>query len=161
MPAEPPRPATDIRAADWIRRRLGEVGTVSGTVSGTVPAGFAAYARILHPARCEGRTRRWDEVALPSGRRAHSLMQFEAISRPLAELASTVVAPEQGNLEPVLLEALCETLARHTAAAKQCWFALWEGHGWIHEDPSLALLQSSPSGATGSPRTPPTVRPAF
>lgn len=59
--------STPTQAWDWIAERLGPFAT---SVTSVVPAGFTAYARILHPAEepttCD-RLVRWSEVARWSG----------------------------------------------------------------------------------------------
>jgi hypothetical protein len=55
--------------------------------------------------------------------------------------------PEQGNLAPDVLVALCEVLAGHSATAEDCYFCLWDGYGWIAG--SSTLLHSSTVGAAG------------
>ncbi len=128
----PPRAAVDPGAALWIAPRLsGQFGAVTRTV----PAGFAAYARIFHPADPGAAVhRRWSEVAAANGRIMHQLAQYARISTPApgrtepAPLAG-IQAPATGDLEPACLRSVCEILARHTPAPAQCWFAVWEGWG--------------------------------
>jgi hypothetical protein len=76
----PPRAAVDPGAALWIASRLsGQFGAVTRTV----PAGFAAYARIFHPADPGAAVhRRWSEVAAANGRIMHPLAQYARISTP-------------------------------------------------------------------------------
>ena len=53
------------------------------TLRSLLPDGFAAYARIFHPAylnKDEERPVRWSTVASWTGRTAHPLMQFERIA---------------------------------------------------------------------------------
>lgn len=40
----------DVSAGDWLRERLDDVEAWSGSMHGVVPRGFAAYARVFHPA---------------------------------------------------------------------------------------------------------------
>jgi hypothetical protein len=97
---------------------------------------------------------RWAEVAARSGRTMHRLVQFHAISRPAA-LAPTAPAPwdgeppPDGNLPAELLRILCATLAEHTSTAACCWFCLWDGYGWLHGSPSVAIM--GPSGSIPVP----------
>jgi hypothetical protein len=123
----------DLSAGEWIAPRLGAFG--SG-VRGVIPAGFEAYARILHPAESDtGELVRWSEVAAACGKVAHPLMQFHSLvgvapteyDVDCAEWSGTV--PDHGNLEPDSLAALVEVLARHTVAPRRCWFGLWDGYG--------------------------------
>jgi hypothetical protein len=123
----------DLTAAAWIAPRIGTFG--SG-VRGVIPAGFEAYARILHPAESDtGEGVRWDAVASACGKIAHPLMQFhtlvgvEPTEYDVDSAHWTGSSPDRGNLEPESLAALLDVLARHTAAAQQCWFCLWDGYG--------------------------------
>ena len=114
----------DVTVGDWIAPRLGPFG---GRVGSVVPRGFAAYARVLHPARGEDdRERGWAEVCAATGRTAHALMQWSAIApeRPGAE-------PAVGSLGRRPLQDLCRVVAAHTAPGLDHFFALWEGWGWV------------------------------
>jgi hypothetical protein len=58
-------PADEV---EWFRAaRL----TRHGPVRASVPGGFAAYARLLHPARSQGRPVRWADIAAWNGQRLH------------------------------------------------------------------------------------------
>jgi hypothetical protein len=146
-------PSADVAAADWLRPRLRRFGSA---VTAVVPDGFPAYVRILHPARGpDDRPLRWADVAAWSGRTMHRLVQFHAISRP-SPAARTRPAPwnganpEDGNLPAELLEVLCATLAQHTGTPTSCWLCLWDGYGWLHGSPSVAIM-----GHRGSIPVPP------
>jgi len=124
----------DLTPAAWIAPRL---GAFASGVHGVIPAGFDAYARILHPATAaDDEPVRWSAVAAATGAVAHGLMQFHSlvgVSPTATEVESgawTGLVPEAGNLEPDSLAALLDVLEGHTAAAQQCWFGLWEGYGW-------------------------------
>lgn len=140
-----PRVCDDVTAAAWIGPRL--TGAI-GTVTGTVPAGFAAYARICHPARDgDGYSVPWPRVAEATGRRAHPLMQWHAVvgSPDHDNMKGSRWPgdnPIRGNLAPEVLGPLCELLAGHTATAADCFFCLWEGYGWIHGGRSVAISGS-------------------
>lgn len=123
----------DLSVAEWIAPRLGAFG--SG-VHGVIPAGFEAYARILHPAESSAEEHaRWDEVAAACGKVAHPLMQFHTlvgVAPTEYEVDSaqwTGTVPDHGNLEPESLAALLDVLARHTVAPERCRFCLWDGYG--------------------------------
>ncbi|HTC68056.1 MAG TPA: hypothetical protein VK662_00685, partial [Acidothermaceae bacterium] len=125
----------DLTAAAWIAPRLGAFGT---GVHGIIPAGFEAYARILHPARLSGDLpARWSEVAAASGTVAHGLMQFHSLVGVSAYETSVRSdrwegsVPNSGDLEPDSLAALLDVLARHTTDPQRCWFCIWEGWGWV------------------------------
>jgi len=36
-----------------------------------------------------------------------------------------------GELSQPVLRAVCEVLRNHTATPEECWFAVWEGWGWL------------------------------
>jgi hypothetical protein len=138
----------DLTPAAWIAPRLGAFG--SG-VHGVIPAGFEAYARILHPAESSAdEPARWDEVAAACGKVAHPLMQFHTLvgvaptEYDVDSAQWTGSVPDHGNLEPESLAALLDVLARHTDATQRCWFCLWEGYGWP--------FGTERSTGTGAPR---------
>jgi hypothetical protein len=146
-------PSVDVTAADWLGPRLRRFGSA---VAAVVPGGFPAYVRILHPARGpDDWPVRWAEVAAWSGRTMHRLVQFHAISRPAASVPTDPAPwngehPPDGNLPAELLRILCATLAEHTSTPESCWFCLWDGYGWLHGSPSVAIL-----GRRGSQPVPP------
>lgn len=119
----------DAAAAGWLDERLTEF---DGTVAGVVPGGFAAYARILHPAYRDGAAVPWREVAAANGRTAHALMQWEQIvgdRRAREQPGVWDTAPYEGNVPEAVLEQLAGILRRHTDTPGTCWFGLWEGWG--------------------------------
>ena len=69
----------DVSEARWVEESFSAIGTLRSLL----PDGFAAYARIFHPAylnRDEERPVRWSTVAEWTGRTVHPLMQFERIA---------------------------------------------------------------------------------
>lgn len=133
MDPPPPQPASDARAADWIAPRL---IADFGAVTRTIPSGFSAYARILHPADPgSGSSVRWSEVARRTGRTMHAQAQFDRIAIASSSAGSDadahVDAPMRGDLVPDQLAALCAILRRHTPASRLCWYAIWEGWGQL------------------------------
>jgi hypothetical protein len=160
------RPVTDVAAAAWIEKGLGEFG--SG-VKALLPSGFDAYARILHPAwptndaaaadDLEPVT--WAEVAATTGRRVHPRVQFDALVGA-GRGESRAYEPDVGELPPSLLSALCDLLGEHTATPGRCWFCLWDGWGWIHGSPSAGVLVARDAHGPAEPAEPITeVPPAF
>jgi len=145
-------PISDVSVAAWIAPRLGPFG---GRVGSVVPHGFAAYARVLHPVPIgEDRSTTWAAVCAATGRRAHALMQWQAIAgttRPGQGHTGVDVEawvgqpPEQGNLDPRAFVMLCDVLAVHTALDAPCTLALWDGYGWIQGSPSVAVLGGTES----------------
>lgn len=143
-----------VEEGDWIISRL---APFASGVSAIVPGGFEAYIRVLHPVpvvnagpveRQEHVT--WGEVAHRTGATMHPLAQYEAIAgmhrSPRRERAG-VSEPPTGELDSEVLKVLCAVLARHTSTPERCWFALWEGYGWIQGSPAIAmsrLVQHAP-----------------
>jgi hypothetical protein len=132
----------DPSAGAWIAARL---GGQFGAVTRVVPRGYAAYARICHPASDEsGASVTWSEVARSTGRRAHALMQWHALVGS-ADPSNTTgclwpgASPRVGNLGPETLEPLCELLANHTNTSEDCSFGVWEGWGGFDTDDESAL----------------------
>jgi hypothetical protein len=132
----------DPSVAEWIAPRL---GPFDGRVGAFVPRGFPACARVLHPAYDhDGEPVTWSRVCAQTGRVAHPLMQWQSICGPPVEDGTGISAsagmpwdgrqPLVGELEPQALSALCRLLAGHTEADLDCYFALWEGWGWIPGD---------------------------
>lgn len=144
--------ATDVSAAEWVVVNVGPFGSGVGAL---VPQGFAAYARILHPAWGAGdHLVTWAEVAAWSGRVIHSRVQFDAIARPAAGAGITARPwqgdPEPGTLPPSLLSALCDILAAHTGTPGHCWFAVWDGYSRI-PGPHAAVAATAPGAAADEP----------
>jgi len=140
----------DLSVADWIAPRLGAFG---GPVSSVIPRGFPAYARVLHPVvDRDGRSVTWSVVCAKTGRVAHPLMQWQSINSPGIEdgtgnstsggISWDGDEPLVGRLEPQTLAALCRLLEGHTDLALGCFFALWEGWGWIPGGKSVAVLRT-------------------
>ena len=152
------RPSVRIAESDWIKPRLRGFG--SG-VAGIVPDGFAAYARILHPASngSDNTNVRWAQVAAWSGRQMHRLVQFHRIVEPsssgVGSMPPNLQHPKCGDLQPHLLSALCTTLKAHTATTGLCWFCLWDGYGGLHGGSSRTVNFSKTDGSCANQqRTP-------
>jgi hypothetical protein len=127
----------DASCGSWIEPRLrGDFGAVTLAV----PSGYAAYARICHPASDpQGNPVSWLEVASETGRTVHALMQWHALvgSADALNFSGSLWPggdPERGDLAPHVLEELCAVLGRHTIDAKRCFFGLWFGWAWVHGD---------------------------
>jgi len=148
----------DLLPADWLTSRL--TGR-PGTVRGTVPHGYAAYARLLHPVEFyDGHTQpaTWAQVAETTGGHVHDTVQWHSLigsDDPWTRNTEAWPdgAPPQGNLALPSLLALCEVLARHTTAPEDCYFAMWSGWGqlsgsraWVHmtSDSSSPGVEPSP-----------------
>jgi hypothetical protein len=134
-------PAADVSVADWIAERL---HPPLGTVGYVVPHGFAAYARVLHPveAGAAGPPMTWEQVCRITGRHAHALMQWNAITGSPAVTDSAGEwrggDPRPGSLAPSALVALIDVLAP-AAVGQDCFHALWEGWGWVDARASMHL----------------------
>lgn len=120
-------------AAAWFADRLHPFAQDVGSV---VPPGYAAYARVFHPAHGNGNTPvRWRDIAKANGRRVHAEMQFGNIAgtwwAPSPHPDLWVGPPYPGNLPLTLAHALVEILRPHTVTPERCWFAMWEGWGDI------------------------------
>lgn len=122
----------DVEVGAWIGQRFdGPIGCVGSVV----PRGFAAYARVLHPVVTgDGSRLRWIDVAHDTGRRLHPLAQWNAIAVPPGTPVELFahwhdVAPCTGNLGRATLDTLLGLL---DGPETPCFFALWEGFGWIH-----------------------------
>jgi hypothetical protein len=138
----------DVSVGDWIAARLRGFG---GRVNRVVPDGFEAYARILHPAENErGQATAWAEVCRTTGRVTHALMQWNSIAgvvqhsstegrwprrRPVSWQTSEWPGsePMQGDVPPALLSDVRDVLAGFTPDDVDCYHALWEGWGWLHD----------------------------
>ncbi|MCD0448142.1 hypothetical protein LO762_02865 [Actinocorallia sp. API 0066] len=133
------RPLTDMSPGGWIVERTGAFGSGVGAL---VPAGFEAYARILHPAWGAGDVPvRWAEVARWSGGVLHARAQFAALARsadgrdrPWQE------APWVGELPLPDREALYGVLRRHTGSERGL-IAFWDGHGALGEISEMPRLR--------------------
>lgn len=118
---------------EWIAERLAPFGAY---VTSVVPGGFAAYARILHPATdplTDDRVVRWAEVAQWSGMPLGRGAQFHSIALPPHGPGGPVPwesPPVQGSLYPPDAEALATILRGWTTSPQRCWFCVWDGFGW-------------------------------
>ena len=135
----------DTSEARWIEERLwpsGKAASFEGFRLGCLlPEGFAAYARVLHPA--EVRTDqgyepvRWSTVASWTGRTVHPLMQFELVAdlseiRPYRwEPPSWGNGPQHGTFPSLECRAAAEVLREFTSTPGICYFCVWEGFGFI------------------------------
>ncbi|WP_432489147.1 hypothetical protein [Kineococcus sp. SYSU DK018] len=153
----------DPSVGDWLAPRLsGDFGAVGWTV----PRGYAAYARVLHPVNPEpaAEPTTWAGVCARTGRTAHALMQWESITTPApgtvglplsGEGRWDEVQVERGCLAPQALSPLLDVLAPFTAdhdGPQACHHALWEGWGWLAGTNTLVVAFRDGPGP--HPRTP-------
>jgi hypothetical protein len=136
--------SSEVQAADWLVQRSTSGQSV---VSSVIPLGFAAYVRVLHPARAlDGAHVRWAELAA----HAHVLLepgvQFEALQVATGWRGEP---PTEGSLPADQLEALTTVLADFTSTPQRCWFGVWDGYGWLYQ--GRAVRQLTQSGQSASP----------
>ena len=119
----------DVSEARWVEDRL----SAFGTLRSLLPEGFAAYARIFHPAylnRDEERPVRWSTVAEWTGRTVQPLMQFERIAGLSEDPHDMYKDPPWGSLpkDGSIPERECRTLAEVlrslTSTPDSCFFCL-------------------------------------
>ncbi len=144
------RAVPDPSVGDWIAPRL---RGGFGAVCRTVPRGFTAYARVLHPvdpAPHDGPTT-WAGVCRRTGRTAHAAMQWEAVTTPAPGVDLPVsregrwddVQVERGSLAPQALGPPLDVLASWTTdpdGQQACHHALWEGWGWLTGTSTLVVF---------------------
>lgn len=141
----------DVAQADWIGPRLAPF--MSGQVTSVVPSGFAAYARILHPATDDEGTRevRWADVGARTGLELRPGAGFAEIALlPQTghdpDPALDLVAPQEGTLGRSDAAALAGLLRAHTTTPWDCWFCLWDGYGW-ETSSSWSMVWEAAGGA--------------
>jgi hypothetical protein len=132
---------SDVAAGSWIDDRLDHGERWGTTMHGVVPRGFAAYARILHPAQRDDKTVRWSDAAAAFGTRLHPTAQWHRIVRAsghpgqwqevTAPDGSVFHAPEEGSLDPALVTAVARHLATATSTPDDTYVAVWEGWGGL------------------------------
>jgi hypothetical protein len=129
-----------VSQADWVRERLKGFGE---SVCSAVPAGFEAYARVLHPVEWPGHTVddrlvRWRDVAAWSGRPLEPLSSFVSIAipdgDPHAPMPWRGQGPATGRLWSGDADVLAEIVSDHSSAPDDCWFCLWNGYGGLSKD---------------------------
>lgn len=116
VPFEGMTPAPGVDHAGWA------VGAMQGQdgVALVVPAGFEAYARVLHPLD-DGR--RWSAVA-PE----YLVRGSERYPYPFPD----DVSGTEGDMGAALVDVLLDVLVSATGSRPQCHYALWEGWGELH-----------------------------
>ena len=148
------RLVSDVSAARWIGPRL---TGAAGTVLGTVPSGFEAYARVLHPVSVGGEQESsWAAVAKVTGRRVHPAVQWHSLIGAADSYAHRsdrwdAGEPEQGNLPLNTLQELCIVLSQHTSTPDECFFAMWEGWGQLRGGHARVWPTSDGRGVPAAP----------
>ena len=152
-----------VEEASWIGERLAPFGAYR--VTSFVPGGFAAYARVLHPAQDPLRGERlvrWAEVAAWSGMPLRADAQFHSVAlppvRPGGDPPGSGMPPETGSLYPPDAEALAGIAREWTTTPERCWFCVWDGYGWERTqltrpgEPSAPLPGLIPEAVLRGPR---------
>lgn len=132
--------STEVAQAAWIRERLSPFD--SAVATSQVPAGYPAYARLLHPGQetAEDGSRlrliRWSEVAARHGLPLQPGTHYQEIALLPAETPAAPwpqLQPPLDSLPAEQAHGLLDVLRAHTGTAQECWFCLWEGYFWIDE----------------------------
>ncbi len=143
--------AGDVTAAAWVPPRLSNEGGARRhglTVGSLLPTGYQAYARVLHPvtrATAGGpEPVRWKEVAAWSGRPLQRDSGFGdiAVAPPGASAVAPWdgEAPRDGTLDAAGATTLATMLAGATTTPERCWFAFWDGLGFLHGPPAMIVV---------------------
>ena len=117
-------------------------------VGSVIPEGFAAYARLFHPAHRGDAPVRWSEVAAANGRVSHPEMQWPHISGVSVHSGASTPGlwdcePEVGSLPLDMAELLVEALGPHTTTPELVWFAVWDGFGGLAPLPEDRVVLTS------------------
>jgi hypothetical protein len=127
--------SSSVANAEWVRDRL--TAPNGSCVTSVVPAGFDAYARILHPASAVDGTGEhpvsWAEVAASSGLELRDDACFHSVALPPQAgpgLAPSCRPPRRGSLGAAETGALVGVLRAATSTPERCCFWLWEGYAW-------------------------------
>jgi hypothetical protein len=162
----------DSVAADWVLANLRDFGAGVGSI---VPACFASYARVFHPASLavdeshDAKPVRWAEVAAANGRQMHPAAEWGSLTGSLEYVYNGeqpgiwTDPPELGSPPRAVVERLVAVLANYTASVSSCWFGvsdIWNSplHDNIQEAPKFGtdfrqffLLQGPLRSALSSP----------
>ena len=123
--------------AYWIAESLSPSERGSVSLSELIPRGYAAYARVFHPACLDGAPGqgvRWSSVASWTGRTVHPAMQFARIaglSGDPNEDPPWGRLPERGSIPEKECRTLASVLQGFTSTPYRCFFCLWDGYGNI------------------------------
>jgi hypothetical protein len=147
-----PRWSADVHRADWIAARLAPWED-EYKITIVVPAGFEAYARVLHPAETPengNRLVRWADVAAWSAMPLRKDVQFHSIALPPTAPGGPAPYGSQGPQEGSLYLPDAEVLAAigrdWTATPEDCWFCVWDGFGWDAPSTVAVLAETGHPG---------------
>jgi hypothetical protein len=158
-----PRWSSEVGQADWIARRLTswDGGHV---VTKVIPAGFEAYARVLHPVDTPengGDLVRWADMAAWSGLPLRPDAQFHSVALPPADPGGSPpgdgASPWEGSLYTGDAAALASIAREWTSTPQDCWFCVWDGYGWDAVSTSVLLAtdgEPPPEVVAAPPRDP-------
>lgn len=107
---------------------------------GFLPAGFEASVRVLHPPRCEVGVDVWEpvtwaEIAAHNGKAVNDPPTWDQITgveyfhSNLCQPGLWEDEPWEGGVPPIVLPALVNVLARHTAPGVSTYVGVWYGFG--------------------------------
>jgi hypothetical protein len=164
------KPLLNAEGGAWLRPLLDATGRDMHCV---VPHGYAAYARVFHPASRDrpadtsswhGQTRSelvdvesepvtWSSVAGIFGTSMHALAQYHRLPGPEAGQYREVLdadgwryfEPQQGNLDVRVLASVASVLGRHTATPETGVAAIWEGWGGLTSSAGYGRLTPTAS----------------
>ncbi|MGV9862375.1 hypothetical protein [Rhodococcus koreensis] len=126
------RLVAETTAGTWI---VDHVHNFDHTVAALVPPVFGSDARIFHPASTiDDDPVRWADAAAANGTIAHPVMEWGSIVggwRISGQEGLWQDAPATGSLPAATTRALADILRRFTRTRDHCWFAHWEGSGFI------------------------------
>lgn len=151
------QPERDASRAEWALARC--VGPPDSLHS-VVPAGFAAYVRLLQPGwqwqevvrteedilnvddyddRKRSTPVRWHDVARRAGKTIHREMQWWSIAPDSMIDTRTgrggMSPPYEGEITLRMAECLFDILVRHSGEDEECICAFWEGFGILRNVP--------------------------
>ena len=135
----------------WLTSRIATFST--NWVTSTAGTDWEAYCRLFHPLDDSPDAPRWADIAKTHGHTMHAGAQWDVISHDEPGSAfdgrGYTGEPLVGQLQPHTLTTLIGILGGHTMTPDRCWFALWEGWGWMHEGAHSTLLARNDDGVDG------------
>lgn len=134
--------ADPMTAGGWIRERLDQ----DWSMHHFVPRGFAAYARVFHPAHVGENpdaveaASTWAEAAAAFGTTLHAQASWQHLVRTptdgdwrtrTAPDGREFTSPNEGYMPPELLSGIATHLVEHTSTPDAGFVAVWEGWGGL------------------------------